>query len=67
MTSTVPAVIREGRIDTLEPIDLPVGVQVMVTIRSAEDGEFWQGASQGALLEVWDGTEDDVYAALLKK
>lgn len=67
MTNTVLAVIREGRIDTLEPIDLPDGVQVLVTVRSADEGEFWQDASQKALRKVWDNTEDDVYAALLRK
>ena len=67
MTSTVLAIIREGRIDTLEPINFPDGVQVLVTVRSADDGEFWLGASQKALREVWDNTEDDVYAALLEE
>jgi hypothetical protein len=67
MTCTVRAVIREGRIDTLEPIDLPDGAQVLVTVQSDEDGEFWLGASQKALHEVWDNSEDDVYAALLEE
>jgi len=67
MTSTVRAIIREGRIDPLEPIDFPDGVQVLVTVRSTEGGEFWLDASQKALREVWDNTEDDVYAALLEE
>ncbi len=36
MTSIVRAIIREGRIDTLEPVDFPEGAQVLVTIRSDE-------------------------------
>ncbi len=67
MASTVLAIIREERIDTLEPINFPDGVRVLVTVRSAEDGEFWLGASQKSLREVWNNTEDDVSAALLEK
>lgn len=67
MTSTVRAIIRKGRIDTLEPINFPDGAQVVVTVRSDEDGDFWLGAAEKALLEVWDNEEDDVYAALLKE
>ena len=67
MTSTVLAIIREGRIDTLEPINFPDGVQVLVTVRLTDNGEFWVGASQKSLREVWDNTEDDVYAALLEE
>ncbi len=66
MTSTVRAIIREGRIDTLEPLRFPDGAEVLVTVRSDEEGEFWLDASQTALHEVWDNAEDDVYAALLE-
>ncbi len=67
MTSTVRAIIREGRIETLEPVSFPDGAQVLVTLRSDEEGELWLQASQQALHKIWDNAEDDVYAALLEE
>lgn len=67
MFSTVWAVVREGKIEPLEQVDLPEGSKVLVTLISEEDGEFWTQASQGALDAVWDNSEDEVYARLLEK
>lgn len=67
MTSTVRAIIRGGCIETLEPVNFPDGAQVLVTLRSDDDGEFWSQASQQALHQIWDNAEDDVYAAFLEE
>ena len=67
MFSTVWAVVREGKIEPLEQVDLPEGSKVLVTLISEEDGEFWAQASQGALDVVWDNSEDEVYARLHEK
>jgi hypothetical protein len=67
MLSTVWAVVREGKIEVLEQVDLPEGTRVLVTVLSDGETQFWLDASQTALDRVWDNTEDDVYAQLLEK
>ncbi|MFB3131685.1 MAG: hypothetical protein ACE10K_04100 [Rhodothermales bacterium] len=67
MMKAMWAVVREGKIDFLEDVDLPEGATVLVTVLSDEDTRFWQAASQTALDVVWNNEEDDVYAELLKK
>ncbi len=67
MLNTVRAVIREGKIEFLEQVDLPEGAKVLVTVLSEDDNQFWQNASQIALDRIWGNTEDDVYAQLLEK
>jgi len=66
MLNTVWAVVREGKIEVLEPLDLPEGTRVLVTVLSEEDPQFWLKSSQSALDRVWDNNEDDVYAQLLE-
>ena len=65
MLSTIPAVIRDGKIELLEPISLPDGAHVLVTVLQDDDQAFWQQASESALKRVWDNAEDDIYADLL--
>jgi predicted DNA-binding antitoxin AbrB/MazE fold protein len=68
MLNTVWAVIRDGKIELLEDVVLPEGAKVLVTLVSEEgDATFWQDASQKSLDEVWNNSEDDVYAHLLEK
>lgn len=66
MMNTVKAIVREGRIELLEPVEIPEGTEVLVTILSDET-EFWLGASGSSLAAVWDNEEDDVYEQLLKR
>ena len=65
MLNTVRAVVREGKIELLEPLDLPEGAALLVTALVDEDTLFWAGASQPALNGIWDNPEDDIYAQLL--
>ena len=65
MLSTIRAVVRNGKIELLEPINLMEGVQVLVTVLAGEDQSFWQAASLPALDHVWDNDEDNMYAELL--
>jgi hypothetical protein len=65
MLNTIWAVIREGKIEPLEQIKLPEGGKVLITFLPDEEVQFWLGASQVALDEIWDNSEDDVYAELL--
>ncbi len=66
MLKTVWAVIREGKIEPLEPVALSEGTKVLVTLLPDEDERgFWLGVSEKALAKVWGNAEDDVYAKLL--
>ena len=67
MLRTLWAVIRRGRIEPLERVDLPEGARALVTLLPDGDMEFWLQTSQGSVDAIWDNTEDDVYAQLLKK
>jgi hypothetical protein len=66
MMNTIRAIVREGKIELLEEVDIPDGTEVLVT-PLVEEPEFWLGASESALDAVWDNSEDDVYAELLEK
>ena len=66
MLQTVWAVIRDGKIEPLEGVPLPEGAKAIVTLLSDEDDtRFWLSASQYSLAEVWENTEDEIYAELL--
>jgi hypothetical protein len=67
MLSTVWAVVHEGKVELLEPLDLPEGTKVLVTFLPDDEREFWAHASQTSLDSIWNNTEDDVYAQLLEK
>lgn len=66
MLNTVRAIIRKGRIELLEDIQVPEGAELLVTILPQEVTDFWMKASQSSLAKVWDNSEDDVYAKLLE-
>jgi hypothetical protein len=65
MLSTIHAVVRDGKIELLEPVSLLDGAHVLVTILTDDEQAFWQQASESALKRVWDNSEDDIYAELL--
>jgi hypothetical protein len=67
MSKTLRAVIREGKIEPLEEVDLPEGSKVLVTLLPDEEAEFWLGVGQASLDAIWGNPEDDVYAQLLKE
>ncbi len=71
MPDSLWAIVRDGRIELLEPADLPDGARLRVTVMTDsvpnKDQQFWLGASQSALDSVWDNAEDDVYAQLLSR
>lgn len=68
MLRTVWAIVREGKIQLLENISLPDGAKVLVTVLAQEEEQqFWLKVSEESLTELWDNTEDDIYAELLQK
>jgi predicted DNA-binding antitoxin AbrB/MazE fold protein len=67
MMQTLWAVIHGGKIELAEPVDLPEGAKVLVTLLSEDETRFWTDASQKSLAAIWDNAEDDAYAQLLKE
>ena len=67
MLHTVEAVISNGVITPTEPVELVEGSRALVTILEDDENGFWLGASESSLSEIWDNSEDDVYAELLTK
>lgn len=69
MLNTARGIVREGKIDLLEPVKLPEGSQVLVTILPKQDEErfFWLNASIPSLQQTWDNPEDEVYNELLEE
>jgi hypothetical protein len=66
MLNTMRAVVREGTIELLEPVDLPEGTTVLVTPLIEDDTQFWARISHVALEPIWENAEDGVYAQLLQ-
>jgi hypothetical protein len=66
MLQTLWAVVHHGKIELAERANLPEGAKVLVTLLPAEEDQFWLEISQKSLSTVWDNTEDDAYAELLK-
>lgn len=64
MLNTIRAIIKEGKIELLEEIDIPDGTEVLVT-PLIDDTDFLLKASHPAIDTVWDNEDDNVYAELL--
>ncbi len=68
MLKTLWAVVRKEKIELLEKENIPEGTKVLVTVLpEGDESRFWLKTSQISLDTVWNNTEDDVYAQLLKK
>jgi len=64
MLNTIRAIIKEGKIELLEEIDIPEGTEVLVT-PLIDEKDFWLMASRHTIDAVWDNEDDNVYAELL--
>jgi len=64
MPKTVWATFSQGKIELSQPITVPDGTRVLVTILPNDESEFWLKATQTSLAAVWDNDEDDIYAQL---
>jgi hypothetical protein len=68
MLKTLWAVVRKEKIELLEKENIPEGTRVLVTVLpESDESQFWIETSQISLDTVWNNTEDDVYAQLLKE
>ena len=66
MSDSIRAIMREGRIELLEKVEIPEGTEVLVT-PLVEETDFWLKASENSLDAIWDNSGDDVYAELLEE
>jgi len=66
MLNTIRAIVRDGKIELLERVEIPEGTEVLVT-PLLDEPEFWLQASQYSAERVWDNPEDDIYAKLLEE
>jgi hypothetical protein len=67
MLNTIWGVVRNGKVEPIEPATLPEGAHALVTVMQDEDVHFWRRLSEESLKSVWDNPEDDIYAQLLKR
>jgi hypothetical protein len=67
MPQTIWATIQQGKVQLAEPLDLPDGIRVLITILPDDETNFWDNASQPSLDAIWNNNEDDVYAQLLQE
>ena len=66
MGNILRAVVRDGRIEVLDPVELPEGTRLQIAVLGEDDQQFWQGVNQVSLDAIWNNPEDDIYAQLLK-
>ena len=64
MLNTIRAIVREGKIELLEEMDIPEGTEVLVT-PLIDETDFRLRASRHTIDAVWDNEDDNVYAELL--
>ena len=67
MSKSLRTIIRGGKIEPLEEVNLPDGSKVWVTLLADDEADFWFQASQASIDTIWDNPENDVYAQLLKE
>ncbi len=66
MLNTIKAVVKDGKIELLEQVQIPEGAAILVTVLNDEN-EFWLKASESSLASVWDNDADDTYEQLLDR
>jgi hypothetical protein len=68
MINTIWAVVKEGRIQPLEEVDLAEGTRALITLLpEEEEKDFWLMASKSSIEEIWADEKDNIYAELLEK
>lgn len=68
MLNTLWGIVHEKKVELLEKVNIPEGARVLVILLPDDnESQFWTKASQNSLDTVWNNTEDDVYAQLLKE
>ena len=66
MLKTLWAIVRQGKIELLEPAEITEGARILITFLPDDESELWLQTSRVSLDAISDNTEDDVYAQLLQ-
>ncbi len=67
MLNTIRAIVRrDKKIEFLEPVEISEGTEVLVTIISEEEHDFWLKASEPSLARIWSYVGGDIYGRLLE-
>jgi hypothetical protein len=64
--NTIRAIVRHGKIEFLEPVEISEGTEVSVMVPSTADNKFWMAVSERSLDAIWKNAGDDVYEQILK-
>jgi hypothetical protein len=67
MGDKVRGVVRNGKIELLDDVELPEGTRILVVLPPTDESQLCMEASQSSLDALWDTPQDDVYAQLLEK
>ena len=68
MLNTLWGVVKKEKIELLEKANIPEGTKVLITVLPDDtDSQFWLKTSKISLDVIWNNSEDDVYAELLKE
>jgi hypothetical protein len=67
MPAVIRGVVRNGRIEPVEPLTASEGTEVLVAVplEGEQEEAMWRLTSHAVLLRAWDSS-DDVYDALSK-
>jgi hypothetical protein len=67
MQNTARAIFHDGKVELVDPIEVPEGAHLIVTLVEDEDDDraFWLAATQTSLDKIWNNSADDVYEELL--
>lgn len=60
----IRAIVRGGKVEFLEPVDIREGTEVSLTVPVAADNKFWLAVSERSLETIWDNAKDYVYEQL---
>jgi predicted DNA-binding antitoxin AbrB/MazE fold protein len=60
MLKTLWAEVKQGKIELLEPADLPEGTKVLVTLLPTKEAEQWLQGKPSVSDDIWDDIEDKV-------
>ena len=67
MLPAIYGVVHNGKIEVPEGVKLPEGRDVLITLLTSAQNDFWRSASERSLAATWDNAEDAVYSQLLEE
>ena len=67
MITTVKSKYKQGKVLLDDSLDIPENCVIYVSYLSNSKDSFYLKASEQALSNIWDNSEDDIYEQLLQK